>query len=325
MKILMAAILATSLFLTSLMLGCKQNSDIFIPDEIHPWDTLQVSGNINDFHALVKPASEHFILDAGVKNVFRTQKGTLITIQENALKNDTTVAGLVDLEFLEFYNKGSMILTDRPTQTRSGNLLESDGVFYINFTQDSQQLELYGNKPITVQFQNANPDPAMLLFGGGDFPGGNFRWWDIGFPIISPGTWQDTLIPPPPPAVTGYIFNTTNLTWLNCDVPLYIPAPLLTKVCVQLPPQFVNLNARVYIVFKNRNSIMNLWGDPGLLSFCAEKVPLGEEVVFVAIGVQGTERYFFKQQQVAITAGMNIELTPVETPLDDILNFLDDL
>ena len=67
---------------------------------------------------------------------------------------------------------------------------------------------------------------------------------------------------------------------------------------------------------------MNLWGDPDLKSFCVRNVPLGEEVIIVVIGIQENEQYFFKQLPIAITSDMDLEMEPVETSLDNILEFI---
>lgn len=327
MKKFILATFAAFGLLTLIFLGCKKDTDIFTPDGTPAWDTTLATGNIESFFAGLRQAPEHFTFDAGQSQIFRTKKGTLIEIQANSLWDGTTVAGQVEMDFLEFYDQGSMILFDRPTQTHQNRLLLSDGVFFIEITQNGEPLGVYGTQPIAVRFQRPDPDPEMRLFEGSANSDGAWRWYDEWDEAIAPASWTDTLVNTPsfPPPVTGYFFSTSDLGWINCDAFAEVPPSDLTNVCVSLPAEFTNLNARVYLVFKNRNSVMNLRGNPELKSFCVNNVPLGEEVIVVAIGVQENEQHFFKHLPIAITADMDLELALEPSTKADILKFLEEL
>src|SRR5690606_24751639 len=96
-------------------------------------------------------------------------------------KNGDAVTGAVDLEFVEIFDKATMLMTNKPTMGLLPNgdkaLLISGGEFYVNATQNGLPLET------TCDFQLIVPtaltggtDNDMILWNGTIDENGNLAW-----------------------------------------------------------------------------------------------------------------------------------------------------
>ncbi len=113
---------------------------------------------------------------------FTSVKGVEIYINGNCLtKNGNAVTGVVDLEFVEVFDKGNMLTTNKPTMGFLPNgdkaLLISGGEFFVNATQNGVALET------TCGFQMQIPadltggvDAAMILWNGIIDDNGDLAW-----------------------------------------------------------------------------------------------------------------------------------------------------
>jgi hypothetical protein len=70
-----------------------------------------------------------------------SENGVSISLDANCLTlNGNAITGQVDLEFVELFDKGNMLVTNKPTMGRMPNgdkaMLLSGGEFFINATQN---------------------------------------------------------------------------------------------------------------------------------------------------------------------------------------------
>ncbi len=85
--------------------------------------------------------------------IFGSQ-GSQLVIPANAFTlNGTAVTGNVDIEFVEIYDRASMLLNNMPTTGKRSNgdeeALKSKGEFFINAKQNGTQLDIA--TPIQLQ------------------------------------------------------------------------------------------------------------------------------------------------------------------------------
>ena len=311
-KIKFFSALATALLLLAITTGCD-------PDKKEPGD---LSGL---FEALEKP-SEKTSFNAGTGLVFTSQSGkTTLSIPASSLVDESgnAVSGTVDLEFREIYSKGDMVRYRRPTQTIGGRGLESGGEVYLGLSQGGKALRLAPGSKVFARMDTNDPKFDMDVFYGAIDPTtGQFGWEDDGS-VDTPNvvvSFDSANV-----ENYGYEFFSDSLDWVNCDRFWDIPANLKTTVCANLPTGFNQENTTVFLVFTNRNSVMHLWNDGTNNSFCGGDVPLDDAVTFIAVSVQGEEGeevYFLAHQAATVTAGLEVDLAPVETSMSDIEEFL---
>lgn len=76
-------------------------------------------------------------------------KGTRILLQKDIFEN--YLGGLITLELKEFYTREDIILNGLSTISDQQELLETSGMFYINFKENGNQLEIKKDKFYTVE------------------------------------------------------------------------------------------------------------------------------------------------------------------------------
>ena len=79
--------------------------------------------------------------------IFTSSNGVTIRVNGSCLTlNNTAITGQVDVSYVEIFGKGNMLTTNKPTMGVLPNgdkgLLISGGEFYLNATQNGQQLDL---------------------------------------------------------------------------------------------------------------------------------------------------------------------------------------
>lgn len=99
------------------------------------------------------------------------EKGTRIWIHKDVFQNYTN--GKIQLELKEFYSKEDMILNKLATITNKGELLESSGMFYVNFTENGKQLELKKGKNIVFEIKKEPLQNSNIYYNPTDSV---FKW-----------------------------------------------------------------------------------------------------------------------------------------------------
>ncbi|WP_264520264.1 hypothetical protein [Flavobacterium sp. N1994] len=104
---------------------------------------------------------------------FTSSKGVQISFSAIALSlNGNPVTGTIDIEYIEIFDGGNMLVTGKHTMGKmpDGNhsLLLSGGEFYINATKNGQQLELQGTITLGIPTNLTDGDnggnPNMTLW-----------------------------------------------------------------------------------------------------------------------------------------------------------------
>ena len=193
--------------------------------------------------------TQSFTANAGAGVITLTSaKGVTITLNGNALtKNGSPVTGAIDIKFIELFDKGSMLATNKPTMGVMPNgdkgMLISGGEFYINATQGGVQLAT--TAPIQLNVPSAlSGDPidnTMVLWTGNTADADNLAWKrDVAAPI---GGAQGGAVGF---NATGYTASFGNFGWTNIDRFYNDPRPK-TQILASVPDGYNNTNSSIYL------------------------------------------------------------------------------
>ncbi|MBX7095215.1 MAG: hypothetical protein K1X56_10855, partial [Flavobacteriales bacterium] len=96
--------------------------------------------------------SQYFEINADQDNVIEGEQGIIISIPKGAFykEGNEKVSGTVKVELTEALHLSDMIFSNLTTMS-DGNLLSTGGMFYVNFTQNDQQLVIDKEVPLYVQ------------------------------------------------------------------------------------------------------------------------------------------------------------------------------
>jgi len=165
-----------------------------------------------------------------------TNSGGYIWFGSSLYYNGTLAQGTVDIEFIEMYDKGSMLVTDKPTMATEGDsevLLVSGGEFYINATQNGSTLFVEGNAKVTAPYDlTGGLDPGMARWTGVFDNTGNITWQNR-------NPWVSTL-----DSLYDIPFN--SFGWINCDDFPDDPRPRI-RAFAQAPEGYNGTNSRIYL------------------------------------------------------------------------------
>lgn len=205
--------------------------------------------------AALSSATQHFTFNTanGVGNFIST-KGVGIEIAASSLTlNGNPVTGAVDIEYIEIFDGASMAATGKHTMGEKSDgtraMLLSGGEFYINATQEGQQLGLNGF--ITLQIPtwlsdaetSGNPDMSL---------------WEL---TANDSVWvEDTEMNPTgidgvdlqegqgPNGVFTTLYYTfvNDFGWTNVDCFYNDPRPK-TPILATVPSGYDNTNSNVYL------------------------------------------------------------------------------
>lgn len=108
-------------------------------------------------------------------------KGVEIDINANCITlNGSPVTGTIDIEYVEIFEGGEMLVTNKTTMGKLPNgdmaLLITGGAFYINATQNGQQIDLGCSMSLRIPADLTAADPDMVLWDGTIDAEGDLIW-----------------------------------------------------------------------------------------------------------------------------------------------------
>lgn len=157
------------LFAIVLLWSCNPHKYDYSPvNKVHPKDPF--ASTISE--------SEFFEINAGEDVVIEGKQGIIITIPAGSLlsKGEQPVKGNVKVELTEALSLSDMVFSNLTTSS-NGEILSTGGMFFINFTQNNEQLVINKELPIYVQIPKLS-DKDMLLYRGERDSLGNMNWTD---------------------------------------------------------------------------------------------------------------------------------------------------
>lgn len=280
----------------------NSNSEKYVPD-------AEAFSELKD--QALENATQTFQFNSDDGNITLTSEaGVQININGDCLtQNGNEITGQVDLEFVELFEKGDMLTTNKPTMGELPNgdkaLLISGGEFFVEATQNGNVLDTNcGLQLIIPASLTGGPDTQMTLWEGEIDIDDNLTWDEV-----EPGTEEDVFV-----EVNSY-YAFLDFGWTNVDRFYSDPRPK-TQIQVQPPANYTNLNSAVYLSYDGEAPALAFLDtfDNGTNIFSEHygQIPIGLEchVIFITED-NGVWRYAIKS--VTIVANDIITFTLDET------------
>ncbi|WP_264525995.1 hypothetical protein [Flavobacterium sp. N502536] len=252
----------------------------------------------------VKSATQKFTITAGTGVVTVTSaKGVKLTLNGDCLtKNGVAVTGAVDIEYIELFDKGKMLVTNKPTMgvmpDGKKNLLISGGEFFIKATQGGVELKI--SCPMNMIVPAAltdGVDNAMTLWTG-VIDQNDELTWEVPKPNAD-GTGGKGGVQG---EGTNYFVTFGNFGWTNVDRFYSDPRPK-TTLLVDAPDGYNNTNSAVYLSYDGEGNALaklDTYTAAGLFSEHYGQIPIGLKChVIFATEDNGQWRYAIKAVTVA--------------------------
>ncbi|GAA3564106.1 hypothetical protein [Snuella lapsa] len=280
-------ILGTLLLTAFIFSSCTKNDS----------DELIIRPTAEDFNKLKEKALENLTQtfqfnaeDGGV--TLTSEKGVNIYINGNCLTlNGNAVTGTVDVEFVELFEKGNMLTTNKPTMGILPNgdkaLLISGGEFYVNASQNGSTLET------TCGFQMSIPadltggvDNDMVLWNGIIDEEGNLAWEED---KRDAANGQDGGVFAEGNQYYGFF---QSFGWSNVDRFYNDPRPK-TTILVGVPEGYDNTNSAVYLSYDGEETglakLDTYDAGTGLFSEHYGQIPIGLECHVIFATEEGND------------------------------------
>ena len=295
---------------TIALVSCNNDDETAIP-----------TASAAEFTAIKKEAltgkTQKFTVTAGSGTINLTSaKGVLITINGNALtKNGSPVTGAIDITYIELFDKGSMLVTNKPTMgiKADGNhaMLKSGGEFYITASQGGVDLKTNANIILNVPNNLTGGRDALMTL------------WEGVIDTKDELAWKDARDAAGPNGVkggveamqNGYFVSFGNFGWTNVDRFYSDPRPK-TSILVGAPTGYDNTNSAIYLSYdgEGTNALAKLdtFTAAGLFSEHYGQIPVGLacHIIFVS-EENGQWKYAIKG--VTISSGAIYNFTLAET------------
>lgn len=302
--------------------SCQKDVDDIVrqstlPDTI--WHNNITPGMpISNLKAVLNPGVEidTFSINPGAVSTYTTTAGLRVNIIPGMLLNTgQSATGLVKITSRLLLSKGDLIRADKPTVS-NGRVLVSGGVMYVRLYQDEVPLTASTSMPLMLEYAGSPLDQSMGLFYGDSSVASTFNWLPA----------QDSMSNPVQIFGQNYRIYASHLGWINCDKFYDTSNIPQSKLALDLPSNYTNANSAAFVVFKNKRTVIELYGDAGTMQFRSGNLPAGEEITVVVLSMQGND-YFYGQTDAVIPSQstgnyQTISLTPTITTLGVIENKL---
>ena len=210
----------------------------------------------------IKKNTQNFTATAGTGTITLTsEKGVVITLNGNALtKNGNPVTGAIDITFIELFDKGNMLISNKPTMgvmpDGKKSLLKSGGEFFIKAAQGGVDLVSNGGIQLQVPANlTGTIDTGMLFWAGDTTDEDNLAWVN---PRNAAGTGGQK------DGNVGFGQTSYNVTfgsfgWTNVDKFYSDPRPR-TTILAAVPTGYDNTNCAIYLSYdgEGQNALAKL-------------------------------------------------------------------
>lgn len=267
--------------------------------------------------ALDNLTQEFTLIAENGSTTFTSEKGVQFTINGACLtKNGNPVTGSVDIEYIEVFDGGTMLVTDKTTMGRLPNgdmaLLISGGEFHIKAIQDGVALGLTCSIQLLIPSTlTGGADAGMTLWNGTIDEDGNLDWDRA---EQNPNGQNNVFVEGTAGDSPYYAFFNA-FGWTNVDRFYSDPRPK-TTILVEAPSGYNFENSAVYLHYDgeaNALAKLDTYNDTtNQFSEHYGQVPVGLEchVIFVT-EEDGQWRYAIKG--VTVAAGDVYTFTLAET------------
>ena len=309
LKNILGTLLMSALILTS----CSKNDDgdivILIPPTAEEFNDLKNAALDNLTQSFQINADDGYVTVTSEKGVELSINGACLTL------NGDAVTGTVDIEFVELFDKGSMLVTNKPTMGTLPNgdkaLLISGGEFFVNATQNGADLETTCGFQMTIPANlTGGVDNDMILWEGRIDQDGNLAWDEVD----NGAAGQDAGVFGEGDQYYGFF---QSFGWSNVDRFYNDPRPK-TTILVGVPEGYNNTNSSVFISYDGEDAgLANLDTydtNTGLFSEHYGQIPIGLEC-HIIFATEDGDNWKYAIKAVTITENGVITFSNDETAI----------
>jgi hypothetical protein len=255
----------------------------------------------------IKKNTQNFTATAGAGTITLTSaKGVIIKLNGNALtKNGNPVTGPIDITFIELFDKGNMLISNKPTMgvmaDGKKSLLKSGGEFFIKAAQGGVDLVSIGSIQLEVPVALTGKMDTEMLFWAGDTKDPDNLAWVNPRNAAGTGGQKDGNVGF---GQTSYNVSFGNFGWTNVDKFYSDPRPR-TTILAAVPTGYDNTNCAIYLSYdgEGTNALAKLDTYNSTTKQFSEhygQIPIGLKMhVIFATADNGNWRYAIKAVTVA--------------------------
>lgn len=273
-----------------------------------------------------------FTLNADAGGSVKGANGTILQFSGGGFLTlaDGAVTGEVTIEFIEIYDRSSMLLSNMPTMGRTFEdemaMLVSGGQFFINAKKGDTPLKpSKAFKIIAPTSKTGVADFDMGIFKGEEECEGdtcNVIWEeeDRGLEIVE---WQDV-----GGVYSAYFVIQSQFGWTNIDRWYNDPRPK-TTIYVDVPEGFDNTNCAVFIMYEDEPAALGRMdvydAEKAMFTEHYGLVPIGLKVHFVLVSIIDDQIHYAIQSSTIVENHVEI-ISSVETITEEeLIELIDDL
>lgn len=316
------------LFIYVLLGGIILNSCIKNDESFEPYQDL---GIVENLLKRINNGTESFIIDQTKDNQIITSNETIISIPARSFMNKSNeiVSSEIKLLFTNIVTSGQALLSGNSTMV-NGDPFYASTMTVISATDlEGEVLKLKEDASISIFYpcEAEELDEEIKLFRGIETDA-QFSWIEMSEPIIQNqleiGSWE-VIWENGAVFGSGYKYKLTKMGWYGIGKYTSGGSSESMKICAQLPELFNSNNTKVFFVFEDLISIVNLQslnetnGD-----FCGQINLPNEKGLFSIISISSTEieEYYLGILSNPNTNESNFIIDPKKKTLQEITEFL---
>lgn len=292
--------------LAAVLLSSCSDDDKVTPQPEDPEYYIPTSAAMDQmFDNSLASITQNAQFDAEDGITFTSDAGTSLFIPSNCLTlNGDLVSGEVDLEFIEFYERGAMATSNKPLMGVKPNgdkaALQTGGQFYIQAFQNGEPLIMDCLSSMTVPADLTNGiENDMTLWTGNMNENGDLEWNEDQPDPDGAGEQEGVF-----PDIDSYYVNFNDFGWTNVDRFWSDPRPK-TTLQVQVPAGFGFENSAIYLSYDGEPNLLaklDVFDDEAnIFSEHYGQIPIGLEMHIIFITEDNGE-YRYSTQGVTVQA-----------------------
>lgn len=295
---------------------------------------------VMNFLASLEDKSQFFTVSSSKANTVKGKKGTIIHIDPKnlELENGESLGKNLKIELKELTNQNDFFKNNAQTVS-NGKLLISGGSYYIDITSDGNKVQLKKEKTLAVNFPKITNTKMDLFYGKRNEL--NQMNWDAtnkAFTNEVPKTDTKTKESDLAPDIEAIDFDDllaytekgedniskkdrkqlsqidskiykvmqlNKLGWINCDE-FYNRATESFVINYENKDELTFVKS--YILFKNINSVMDLFTDSNTKLSNAIHLPINQKIKIVSFSFKN-DKFYFGEKEVTLIKDKLIEIT----------------
>jgi len=291
-----------------LLTSCEKNDDMDISNSAY--QSVEIFGGL-EFENSIQNSRENdlqiFSVDGVTGGLIIGEQGTNINFSPNAFQHlgGEAVTGPVEIQLVEVYDRANMLKKRLPTNGKQLNgdisTIVSGGEFFINATQNGQQLVPTTTFELTAPTNNFDPEMTVFRPENCDRLDCDVVWEEDVQANVGNGEVQN----PDGSWSSAYIAPLTGFGWTNLDRWYSFAGPK-TTILVDVPEGFDDTNSAVYVSYDGEPTALAFLDtyDASLEVFSEHygQMPIGLQVHFIFVSVQDGD-YIYAIQAATIVDG----------------------